>query len=183
MNLPLLALIWIGSMNLEQSVELLNTNPEPNLMIVNDTVMGGRSGSQVEPLKPAGVVFRGTVSLENNGGFASFRMTSGGISLEQYDGIEVRVRGDGRVYQLRIRTDDGFDGIAYRAEFKTEPSTWMTVRIPFPRFVPSFRGRLVENARPLHPGRVRQIGILIADGRAGSFRLEIESISAFRTSS
>jgi hypothetical protein len=44
--------------------------------------------------------------------------------------------------------------------------------------MPTFRGRVVATAPPLDPGRVRQVGLMIADRQAGAFRLAVRSISA-----
>ena len=44
--------------------------------IVNDTVMGGVSQATVTDHPQGGVVFSGTLSLANNGGFASLILTT-----------------------------------------------------------------------------------------------------------
>lgn len=148
--------------------------------IVNDGVMGGLSQSGIE-IKPASrAVFSGELSLKNNGGFASVRRLPHDYDLERYEGFLLRVKGDGRTYQLRVRTDERFDGIAYRAEFKTKANKWMTVDIPFPSFEPTFRGRSVPDVGELQSKRVRQIGFLIADKREGRFRVEIDWIQAYQ---
>ena len=86
----------------------------------------------------------------------------------------VRVKGDGKDYRLRLRTDNGHDGIAYQAHFKTEKGSWMTERLPFDSFVPVFRGRVIEDAPELNLSGIRRIGFMIADKQAGPFRLEIQ---------
>jgi monofunctional biosynthetic peptidoglycan transglycosylase len=125
-------------------------------------------------------VFAGHLSLENNGGFASVRTDVSGIDLTGFAGLAVRVRGDGREYQVRLRTDRRFDGIAYTATFQTQRDAWTTVTLPFDAFVPTFRGYVPRNAPPLDPGSVRQLGLLLGDKREGPFRLEVERIVAVR---
>src|SRR5690606_39501342 len=49
-------------------------------------------------------VFQGTLSLENNGGFASVRSGAIEQDLGKTHGVVVRVRGDGKTYQFRIWT-------------------------------------------------------------------------------
>jgi len=78
---------------------------------VNDGVMGGLSRSYLRRTNQETAVFGGTVSLENNGGFASVRSRVPASDLSAFTGLAVRVRGDGRTYQLRLRSDDRFDGI------------------------------------------------------------------------
>jgi monofunctional biosynthetic peptidoglycan transglycosylase len=145
---------------------------------VNDDVMGGVSSSRLEAAEDGYVQFYGVVSLENNGGFASVRCLPRSFDFDDCDGIRLRIRGDGKDYRLRLRTDDGFDGVAYQSIFATEADRWISVDIFFSSFRASFRGREVPNAPALDPARIRQIGFMIADGQEGSFRLDISSISA-----
>lgn len=144
---------------------------------VNDDVMGGVSRSRLERSE-GGHVFVGELSLENNGGFASVRFP---VELEEappFDRFVLRLRGDGRTYQLRLRTDRNFDGIAYRAAFDTVAGEWHEVVLPTDSFRPTFRGRDVPDAPALATDRIRQIGLLVADGQAGPFRLEIAWLKA-----
>ncbi|MCF8169410.1 MAG: CIA30 family protein [Rhodoferax sp.] len=45
-------------------------------------------------------------------------------------------------------------------------------------FVPSFRGRLVQSVPALQPWAVRQMGLMISDKQAGTFRLMVKTIEA-----
>ena len=148
--------------------------------IVNDGVMGGLSKGQIILSDNNTAIFRGNVSLENNGGFTSTRTAPRSYGLDGYDGILLRVKGDGKIYQFRLRTDDRFDGTSYRYEFKTEGDAWMTIAIPFQEFVPVFRGRILKDVEPIDPEKIQQIGFLIANKQAESFQLEIDWIKAFK---
>jgi NADH dehydrogenase [ubiquinone] 1 alpha subcomplex assembly factor 1 len=150
--------------------------------IINDGVMGGLSRSEFEATKDSTAVFRGVLSLENYGGFASVRSGISKYDLGDYDGIELRIMGDGRRYQIRVRTDSGYDGVAYKYEFDTAKDTWATIRAPFAEFVATFRGRIVKDYPLLDTAKIRQIGFLIADGQEGTFRLEIDSIGTYSLS-
>jgi monofunctional biosynthetic peptidoglycan transglycosylase len=149
--------------------------------IVNDGVMGGRSESNLQFLPDSTGLFSGEVSLANNGGFASTRTLPRDFGLGGYDGIQIRVKGDGRCYQFRIRTDARFDGVAYKQEFETRADEWLVIDLPFERFTASFRGRPVAAAGPVDPTAIRQIGFLIADKKAGPFELKVDYIRAYRT--
>ena len=146
---------------------------------INDGVMGGRSRSDLRRTNRATGVFEGLLSLENNGGFASVRILVGPRDLSTYDGLETRVRGDGRTYQLRLRTDDNLDGIAYRADVETREGEWTTSRISFDRFIPTFRGRTPHDAPPLDIARIHQVAFMLADKRPGAFSLEIDYVRAW----
>jgi NADH dehydrogenase [ubiquinone] 1 alpha subcomplex assembly factor 1 len=143
--------------------------------VINDDVMGGLSLSAVERRGPA-LVFRGQLSLENNGGFASTRCSIG-QPLADIDGFRLTVRGDGRQYQFRLRSDASLEGIAWRADFATDGSM-QVIELPLGAFVPVWRGREVEQAGSLDAAQIRLLGFMLADRRAGPFRLEVHGIEA-----
>lgn len=148
---------------------------------INDGVMGGVSDSRLNTNEHGAAVFAGNVSLENNGGFASVRGRLGHCDLSGFDGLVVRVRGDGKRYRLRLRHDDDLDGVTYQARFETREGVWDEVRLPLSSFEPTYRGRRLRDAEPLNAGAIHQIGFMIADGQAGPFRLEIARVEAYRT--
>lgn len=140
---------------------------------VNDGVMGGvSSGGMTETAD--GLSFRGELSLENNGGFSSVRKLVR-EDASKTRGVRLTVRGDGRRYQLRLRQDRQFDGVAWRVEFDTQDA-WQTMEFDYSEFVPVFRGRKVLSAGPVVPSQISQIGFLIADSQPGAFRLDVRSL-------
>lgn len=170
------------TMNTDEKILYDFSEPDDlkNWRVVNDGVMGGLSQSEIIPSPDDTAVFRGTLSLENNGGFSSTRTRPGSFELGGYDTLGIRIRGDGRSYQFRIRTDEQIDGIAYRQVFTTLKNEWMTIQLPLEDFVAVFRGRPLSDAVPLAAEQIRQIGFLIADEQPGPFRLEIDWIKAYR---
>ena len=145
---------------------------------IDDVVMGGVSSSRLRH-DPAGhAVFEGVVSLEHGGGFASVRSRPMDLGAPGAAGFVLEVRGDGKRYKLNVRTDDAFDGVNYQAAFEAPPDAWTEVRLPLVEFRPTFRGRVVPNAPPLDPARVRQLGLLIAERQAGPFALAVRAIGA-----
>jgi monofunctional biosynthetic peptidoglycan transglycosylase len=99
--------------------------------------------------------------------------------LSDQAGLEIRVRGDGRTYQLRLRTEDRFDGVAYRAGFTTAVGVWITIRLAFAEFEPTFRGRILTEAPPLDATRIQQVAFMLADKQPGPFALEIDHVRTF----
>lgn len=140
--------------------------------VVNDDVMGGVSTSRFE-LTNGVAVFSGTVSLENNGGFASVRTLPARFDLGDTSEFLLRVRGDGRRYKFTARTDARSDGPLYQVVFTTHKDEWQEVRLPLKDFVPTFRGRTLIGEPPLSAAKVSSVGFLISDQQAGPFRLEI----------
>jgi NADH dehydrogenase [ubiquinone] 1 alpha subcomplex assembly factor 1 len=142
---------------------------------IDDAVMGGVSYSAISYVPGGRAVFSGSVSLANNGGFSSVRSPSF-AALGGGGAFFLTVRGDGKRYKFSVRTDAAFDGVSYQAAFQPPPGEWVVVRLAAGDFLPTWRGRIVDNAPPLDPARTQQLGLLIADRQAGGFRLEVGAI-------
>lgn len=147
--------------------------------IINDGVMGGLSQSQMQLSKNSTAIFQGEVSLENNGGFASVRTIPQEYNIAGYTGLRMRVKGDGRNYQVRLRINNRFDGAAYGYKFATKQNEWTVVEIPFSQTVPTFRGRVLMDYPALDAAQLMQVGFLIGNKVAEPFRLEVDWIKAY----
>jgi hypothetical protein len=144
-----------------------------NWVIVNDVVMGGRSTGSFTLTPEGHGLFKGLISLENNGGFSSVRYRFDAKPVGEFTKVKLRVKGDGKFYQFRLRSSAG-DSHAYVATFKTT-SAWSTVEIPFATMYPSFRGQKLE--LPNYPGQsMEELAFLIANKTAETFALEIDRI-------
>ena len=143
---------------------------------VNDGVMGGRSDGRFRVNDDNHLEFFGTLSLANNGGFASVRTRGAGLGLSTGDAIILRVRGDGREYSLNLYTPSRLIAFSYRAKFTTKKGEWTHVRLPLDEFVATSFGRSLRNVT-LNPADVNGIGILLGDKRPGAFKLEVATIS------
>ena len=176
----ILALMFIAlTSNASDTIPLLDTNGKTSKIkwnIVNDTVMGGRSSSRWSKNSSA-LSFEGFLSLENNGGFASVRHDLNNINLSSTEGIFIKVKGDGRKYQFRIRSQAS-RWANYSQEFKTKKDTVQSFFLPYKDFKPSWRGRSVRNVPTLTGKDVRGIGFLLGDKVQGKFKLDILNISA-----
>lgn len=149
---------------------------------VDDVVMGGVSSSTFVVSKGI-AAFKGTLSLANNGGFASAWSTPRLHDLANFDGLCIRVRGDGKRYAFRVRTTPSVDGISYEVRFDTKAGEWIEPSFPLDAFRPVFRGRDVPKADPLNPGKIQTFGVLISDKQEGPFLLEIDRIMAYKRTS
>jgi hypothetical protein len=146
---------------------------------VDDVVMGGVSRSKMK-IDDGTAAFTGRLSLENSGGFASVRTVLEERDFSAFDGIRIRVKGDGRHYSFRIRNDDRFDGIVYASEFTTRQDEWMEFDLPFRGFRPVFRGRTIPDTPVLDARNIVQTGFLLSGKQLGPFSLQIEWIKAYR---
>lgn len=155
---------------------------EPGWYTVDDNVMGGNSQSDVQVGAESGLLtFAGKVSLENNGGFASTRSQEASYNLGMFDGIVLRVRGDGKAYRFRVYTEATGRDVAYTAIFETEADSWIEVYIPFSDMVPLYRGFVVNRAGPLNSAQISSFGLMIAEKQQGEFRLEVDWIDVLNS--
>lgn len=145
---------------------------------IDDSIMGGFSQSGSEITGHGSLLFSGSVSLENQGGFASVRSPAGDYDLGGYTGILLRVKGDGKDYQLGLRIDLFFDGVSYLAGFNPPRDNWGEIFLPFNAFAPTHHGQQLPNAAPLDTHHIRSFLLLIAGQQAGPFRLEIAWVKA-----
>jgi hypothetical protein len=142
---------------------------------VNDGVMGGLSDGRISFNTNGRMRFFGTLSLANNGGFASTRASGQDLGLAQGEVVVLRVRGDGREYNFNLYAQRNLGGYSYRQSFRTKAGEWTEVQLPVDKFVATWRGRVFPNER-LDPARVAGIGFQLGDKRAGPFQLEIDWI-------
>ncbi|XP_015875400.3 protein HIGH CHLOROPHYLL FLUORESCENCE PHENOTYPE 173, chloroplastic isoform X1 [Ziziphus jujuba] len=164
---------------------------------LDDVVMGGVSEStfQIDPKGgenggPTGL-FKGVVSTANNGGFTSIRTKNLPVpeDLSAYDGLELRLKGDGRRYKLIVRTSQEWDTVGYTASFDTVRDQWQSVRLPFSSLRPVFRARTVTDSQPFDPSNIISLQLMYSkfeyDGKLnptfleGEFQLPISSILAY----
>ncbi|MEJ2189714.1 MAG: CIA30 family protein [Acidobacteriota bacterium] len=144
---------------------------------INDGVMGGVSSGRMT-VGDGFATFQGTVSFENNGGFSSVRSQPVVHDLSAFEGLVLRVRGDGKRYGFRLKTDASFDGVSYQFQIEPPAGEWAEISAPFTDFIPVFRRRVVGDYPPLNPRRIATFGLMISR-QEGPFRIDIESVKAY----
>jgi NADH dehydrogenase [ubiquinone] 1 alpha subcomplex assembly factor 1 len=147
---------------------------------INDGVMGGLSEGKFEITDKKTLEFYGTLSLENNGGFASVRTKAKKLGLEKGDALVVRVRGDGREYSMNLHVPRPLVAFSYRATVQTKKGEWIEVKLPLDKFVATSFGRPVRDAGPVDPHEVNGLGFLLGDKKAGPFKLEVECVKVLK---
>ena len=117
---------------------------------LDDVVMGGVSASSFQ-IRENTAIFTGNVSTANSGGFASVRTKnfSPAINLSGYQGVKLRVKGDGQRYKIFLRTESTWDGVGYSYSFDTVANTWLDIQIPFADLIPVFRAKVVKDCPPI----------------------------------
>ncbi len=145
---------------------------------VNDPAMGGRSTSTVT-FGDGGLMFSGTISLDNNGGFASARgpfdpeigrRAAGATSLG------VRARGDGKTFLLKVETGQPW---SYIQRFATEVGVGRTYDLPVGAF--EAVGRFLDpvpGAPAMDPSAINRVSFYILDKQQGPFQLVVSAVEA-----
>lgn len=143
---------------------------------LNDGVMGGVSQSELVPVTGGTAVFRGNVSFENNGGFATVQTNfAQPLNLSSYRGMVVRIKGDTKRYGMYLRTSSRT--LVYQATFETS-GEWQTIEMPFDQFAPTYFGRTVPG-EPLDTTQIRALSLLIEYKQEGPFALEVAYIGVY----
>ena len=142
---------------------------------LNDGVMGGVSDGRFKMTDNKTMEFFGTLSLENNGGFASVRSRPTKINLKADDSVAARVRGDGREYSFNLYVPREIGRYSYRQTFKTKKGEWIEISLPVSKFAATWRGRMFPDQK-LDPSKVNSVGFLLGDKKAGPFKLEVDWI-------
>lgn len=138
-------------------------------------------------------VFAGNVSTDNSGGFSSVRTQNfePPFDFSGWEGIGLRVKGDGNRYKFIARNSDGWDSVAYTYSFDTVADIWIEVNIPFADLVPTFRARSMPNAPAFDPQRVFSLQLMLSKFEydrnlnpcftSGSFELAVSELAVQRT--
>ena len=114
--------------------DFTEADPAKQWQTVNDGVMGGVSEGKFKITDAKTMEFFGTLSLANNGGFASVRTKAKKLSLEKDDTLVAKIRGDGRQYMLNLYPNKQRMAYSYRATVQTKKDEWIEVKVPLAKF-------------------------------------------------
>lgn len=134
---------------------------------MDDVIMGGNSSSGMVPLDEgvgvAGAAWSGDLIVEG-GGFCGTRTKRMDMDLSGYDGIHMRVRGDGQIFKMNIKTLDQLDTpeSTYQTSFDTVPGQWSDVYLPWHNFVSVKRAQSDPSGAPLDPSKISKFGLVLS---------------------
>ncbi|CAE5957745.1 unnamed protein product [Arabidopsis arenosa] len=186
--------------------------------LYSDSEYGGLSSASLEiPDKEDGSdctgIFSGNLSVDlsegskwniSRSGFCGMRSKKfdGFIDLDGYDAIALRLRGDGRCYISTIYTENWVNSPgqaednSWQAFVFAPKDSWYTAKaspttsidIPLARYLPTWRGNVIDVEMEMNPGRVLGMSLSVnaeggavgAKSGAGDFRVEIDWIKALR---
>lgn len=160
---------------LPKSIFDFNKNSKINDWItVDDNVMGGKSSSTFEINSDGHGVFKGSISLENNGGFCSVRYKFQKTPVKGFKKVIIKLKGDGKIFQFRIKSKSN-DYYSYINNFSTT-GKWQEIEIPLKEMYPSFRGRRL-NQPNFNAEFIEEIAFLVGNKKKENFKLLIDNIS------
>ena len=142
--------------------------------VVDDVVMGGMSFGQCSLNEDGNGLFKGDVSIENNGGFSSIRLNTKPIQTASFEAIVLRIKGDGSTFQFRVKRST-YERHSYVFNFETS-GQWETISIPLNQMTPRFRGYSLDLPN-FDQEPIEQLGFLKASKKNTAFQLEIKRIS------
>ncbi|MCV6629469.1 MAG: CIA30 family protein [Flavobacteriaceae bacterium] len=169
--------LLIGILFIQTSMTLVHFKSEKNAKnwrIVNDTVMGGVSASDFSINSSRNGVFKGFVSTRNNGGFAMVQLYQQFKLTEQTKKICIRLKGDGKNYQFRIKSNPN-QPFWFVKNFKTS-GKWETKVLQLEEFQAYFRGFRLAS-RKFNTQNIGALAFFIGNKKEEHFQLEIESIT------
>ena len=137
--------------------------------------MGGIShGSPARNKATGNLKFWGSLSMENNGGFATIRTEVDAGAFTGAKGVHIKVKGDGRQYKfMAMKEGKG----RYQIDLDTVAGEETDVQIHFKDMEYWYWGWKKDNMPGLEGGDVVAVGFMIADKNETPFELEIMTVS------
>ena len=121
----------------------------------DDVIMGGNSMSTISCEKERNsneyhAVFKGEISLRN-GGFCGMRTRNANpaLNLAGFKGISLKTRSkQNYIYQINVKDSSDWNGITWSCDFevKRDDRNWQEHNLSFDRFVPTWRGQIVDQS-------------------------------------
>jgi len=145
--------------------------------VVNDGVMGGLSESNLT-LTESAAILKGDVSLENNGGFASFRSPFQKFDLSQYTSVEIRYRSVAQDVGLVFALHRRWYQPNYKIIFAHTNGDWKTLTIDLSTAKEYRIARHTgEFLRQDQLDKIIRLGFITQSKQAGSFEFEVDYIT------
>ena len=167
-----LALLSIALLLTQSTVIKFSDNTLNEWYVLNDGVMGGLSkGKLVET--DEGVVFFGSVSLSNNGGFTSYRGPWKSYDLSDYQEVEIRYRSEGMKLAFTMETSRRFWIPNYKVSL-SKSKEWITKTFKLVDFKQYRLGNLTGKSftEDVKDDIIR-VGFITDEKREGDFKFEV----------
>ncbi|MEO1514492.1 MAG: CIA30 family protein [Bacteroidota bacterium] len=143
---------------------------------LNDGVMGGLSQGTVS-FSNESLIFKGAVSLENNGGFASVRSPYQTMDLSGFKKIKIRCKATGQNFAFTMENYQRWYMPYYKKSIDIPQGEWTTVEIELRDFDTYRVGQnMGEKPSDEMLAKVIRLGFVNTGKKSGDFQLEIDYI-------
>jgi hypothetical protein len=175
-TLIILSLFFMTNTSPTFSVDFGQQTGGQDWQIINDGVMGGLSKGQAE-LSAETLIFKGSVSLENNGGFTSLRGPFKDYDFSNFEKMIIKYRSKGQDIAFRMQLDERW----FMPNFKTNlPDTnheWQTMTIELNEFGQYRIGKPTgKKMSPKDLADVIRLGFITNSKKASDFVFEVDFV-------
>lgn len=145
-------------------------------MIINDGVMGGLSKGKLEFMENS-LLFSGTVSLANNGGFSSLKSRFQSFDLSNYSKVKIRLRSNGIRVAFTMETDQRWYYPYFKKDMLTQSTDWEEITLDLNKFEQYRVGRKTgKNPDQADLANIIRLGLITNEKKEGPFEVEIDYI-------
>lgn len=147
-----------------------------NWYVVNDGVMGGLSDSDAF-LQENSLLFKGNVSLDNNGGFVSLRCPYGDMDFSKFKTVSIKYKNAGQNFAFQLETERMFFRPNYKVLLADSENEWTTASFKLEDFKEYVMGKANGNEiTSIKLANVIRFGFINYGKKAGDFEFEIDYI-------
>jgi len=177
---PLKVIITIVSLFLMRStqydIDFGTSCANCDWFVVLDGVMGGLSEATITETSES-IIFKGQISLENNGGFASYRSPYGSYDLSWCKKVTIRYRSTGQDFGLTLHKYRKFWLPNYKVNLPITKGEWKTITMNLSDFGIYRLGKEIGG----HPdvddlSKIIRFGLISNTKKATSFEIEVDMI-------
>tara|TARA_B110000003_G_scaffold274490_1_gene314589 strand:+ start:11120 stop:11665 length:546 start_codon:yes stop_codon:yes gene_type:complete len=144
--------------------------------VINDGVMGGISKGSKELTKNS-MLYKGKVSLDNNGGFSSLRRSFSDKDISMFNEIEIRYRSVGISLAFTIAVSQRWYIPNYKISLDGTSSEWTTTTIKLSDLRKHYIGKpMNEMLKKETLKEIVRIGFITDEKKYGNFEFEIDFI-------
>ncbi len=145
---------------------------------INDGVMGGLSDG-IRLLQEESLLFKGNISLENNGGFSSLKSPYANYDLSDFSKLEIRFKTAkvGEQFSFTFECFEQWYRPYFKLPFKSTSTDWETQTLDLSSAEAYEVGRKmgIYLSDDIKPAIIR-LGFIKDDKKTGDFELEVDYI-------
>ena len=144
---------------------------------LNDGVMGGLSSGASVPNNDY-LVYKGQLSLENNGGFSQIRHDVEADKFAGAQGVSLHVRATepNRKFKFIASASSSDWNLNIWEKSLTVGTEWTKIKIDFSTMDLQIMGKIIPNGQKLTGEMIKKIGFMIMDKNTAPFELHVKDI-------